>query len=412
MNLFRTIMPLALALAVLGPAVSSADRTEDRKRELQRIQREMERKKRDLRRAKSREQSVLTELESIDKAIQSRGTELTSEQRRLRDAESALSLIERDASVTEAEIARLQDAYGERLRALYKMGRSGYAVGVFTSSSMSDAVKREKYLEMIAARDREVITAYRKALDELGQRQADARDRKEEISRRRRTITSRQEDLEQERRKKEALLSSVRKEKGLYEQVLEELEESSDSLWKQIRREEEEKRREEERRRAAAARAAQTPSAAKPAAPAPASAVTTAGRGRLPWPLNGRVVTRFGRQKHQQFGTVVFRQGIEIEAREGDPVRAVTGGRAAFAGWYKGYGKLLILDHGGGIYSLYGYLSRLDVAKNDTVAARQVIGLAGDTGSPQGSRLYFEVRRGGEAEDPLAWLAPRQTGQR
>jgi septal ring factor EnvC (AmiA/AmiB activator) len=74
--------------------------------------------------------------------------------------------------------------------------------------------------------------------------------------------------------------------------------------------------------------------------------------------------------------------------------------------------KLLILDHGANFYTLYGYLSRLDVPKGASVAAGQVIGLAGETGSLKGAKLYFEIRRLGETEDPLAWLAPDRTARR
>jgi septal ring factor EnvC (AmiA/AmiB activator) len=112
-------------------------------------------------------------------------------------------------------------------------------------------------------------------------------------------------------------------------------------------------------------------------------------------------------QRHPQFGTMVFRRGIEIEVREGASVRAVSDGQVAYADWYKGYGKLVIIEHGPGFYTLYGNLSRLDLNKGDRVVKGQVIGLAGDTGSLKGTKLYFEIRQNGEAQDPLTWLARR-----
>jgi septal ring factor EnvC (AmiA/AmiB activator) len=119
------------------------------------------------------------------------------------------------------------------------------------------------------------------------------------------------------------------------------------------------------------------------------------------------VLTRFGMQRHPQFKTMVFRRGIEIAVREGEPVRAVSDGQVAYADWYKGYGKLVIIEHGPGFYSLYGNLSRLDLNKGDPVSRGQVLGLAGETGSLKGAKLYFEIRRNGEAQDPLVWLAKR-----
>ena len=93
------------------------------------------------------------------------------------------------------------------------------------------------------------------------------------------------------------------------------------------------------------------------------------------------MLTRFGMQRHPQFGTMVFRRGIEIAAHDGDEVRAVSDGQVAYADWYKGYGKLIILDHGNGFYTLYGNLSRLDLNKGDRVAKGQVIGLAATRGA-------------------------------
>lgn len=382
---------LVLCLGPLAPLVDGADGTADRKKELQRIKREMEEKKQKIRKAGRRERSVLDEIERIDRAVQAKDAELSREQRRLGEAEATLAGVEQDAGAVQQDLSRLKRSYRDRVRALYKMGRSGYAVGLFSSESMDAAVKRMKYLEIVAARDRELIADYGIALESLSRKQAEIAGRKEEIARRRREIRTRQDGLAAERRKKAAILSSVRKQKELSEQLLEELEESSGNLWALIK--EEEKRRTE--RALPAQRGAGTPSA------------SLSGRGRLPWPVNGTVVTPYGRQRHPQFGTMVFRRGIEIEVREGEPVRAVGSGHAAFADWYKGYGKLLIVEHSGGFYSLYGYLSRVDVKKGDAVALGQVVGLAGDTGSLKGPKLYFEIRRHGEAEDPLAWLAKR-----
>jgi septal ring factor EnvC (AmiA/AmiB activator) len=129
------------------------------------------------------------------------------------------------------------------------------------------------------------------------------------------------------------------------------------------------------------------------------------GRSRLPWPIEGQVLTRFGLQRHPQFGTTIYRRGIEIQAREGESVKAVRDGQVVFADWYKGHGKLVILDHGNGMYTLYGNLSQLDLKQDSRVSKGQVLGLAGETGSLKGAKLYFEIRQNGEALDPLAWLA-------
>ena len=130
-------------------------------------------------------------------------------------------------------------------------------------------------------------------------------------------------------------------------------------------------------------------------------------RGRLPWPAEGNVVTGFGRQRHPIYDTYTVSRGIEVGAPAGDPVTAVHAGRIAFADWYSGYGLLVIIDHGGNYFTLYGHLSQVTVSVNDGIAAGQLIGKVGETGSLTGANLYFEVREGADALDPTAWLERR-----
>ena len=382
------MLGVMFALCTTGP-VAQGDDGADGKTELQRIKQEMSEKKRKLKKADRKERSILSELEKIDRDIQTGSAELADQRKKLAEAESALHDGEVKNAAINQELAALKLQYGQRLRALYKMERSGYAAAMIVSDSPGSAIKRIKYLGVIAGRDRTLISEYGSALERLAVQQAETAQKKQDIVARKRSVESMRTELEAKKQQKSTVLGGVRREKGLYEQTLRELEESSVSLWAMIRKDEQE-------------RAAQ-------AALAPAGTMHTPGvdRNRLSWPLEGQVLTRFGSQHHPQFGTMVFRRGIEIEAREGAQVRAVEGGQVAYADWYKGYGKLVILDHGNGFFTLYGNLSQLDVVREARVAKGQIVGLAGETGSMKGSKLYFEIRRNGEAQDPLAWLAKK-----
>jgi len=374
----------------LGTSAYSADDAAGKKKELQRIKREMKEKQQKIKRADLKERSILSELDKIDRDIHAGSTELAGQQNRLREAEASLREIEKINAKISYDLVALKKIYAYRVRALYKMSRSGYASAVLTSDGVGEAVKRIKYLGMIAERDRTVITEYGSALGRLAVREAEIVEKKDDILRRKRAVEIKKAELETRKRRKAEILGSVRGEKSLYEQALRELEESSVSLWAMIKKAEREKK--------------VVTAAAVPRRPA---ATTVPEKSRLPWPVEGQVLTRFGIQRHPQFGTTVFRRGIEIEAHDGESVRAVSDGQVAYADWYKGYGELVILEHGNGLYTLYGNLSRLELKKGDWVTRGKVIGLAGDTGSLKGSKLYFEIRKNGEAQDPLAWLAKR-----
>jgi septal ring factor EnvC (AmiA/AmiB activator) len=119
--------------------------------------------------------------------------------------------------------------------------------------------------------------------------------------------------------------------------------------------------------------------------------------------LRGTIIRRFGRQPSSRFGTAIVRNGMEIGVKEGQAVRAVHEGTVAFADQFAGYGNLIILDHGGRSYSLYGYLGALDVTRGQRLDAQAVVGTSGS--NPSGNpALYFELRVDGTAVDPLQWL--------
>jgi septal ring factor EnvC (AmiA/AmiB activator) len=379
-----------LALFVAGAGGVRAGDSEEKKQELQRIKKEMEDKKLKLQRADKRERSILSELERIDREINAGSVELADHRRKLREAEAALEEIEKTNTVTAQEMERLKQTYAARLRALYKLSRTGgFALAILSSDSFTTAYRRVRYLGIIAERDQRTIREYGVALELLASRERETRERTAEILSRRDSVEKKRLSLEARRRKKGEILGSVKQEKVVYEATLKDLEESSANLWAMIRLTEQEHK-----------------------APKKAAREAAIDRNRLPWPVNGKVLTPFGSQKHPQFGTMVFRRGIDISARIGDEVKAVAGGEVVKADWFKGYGKLVIIDHKDGMYTLYGNLSQVEVNNGDRVERGQVIGFAGDTGSFKGVKLYFEVRRNGEAEDPLLWLAPKQSAHR
>ena len=128
--------------------------------------------------------------------------------------------------------------------------------------------------------------------------------------------------------------------------------------------------------------------------------VTDKRRGVLPWPVQGQVVTRFGTVVDPKYGTVTKSTGIDIATREGSPVTAVDSGKVSFADIFMGYGRMVILDHGKRVHSIYSRLSEVQVKVGGKVPKGGVIALSGDT-------LHFEFRVGGKSVDPMEWLVPR-----
>ncbi len=127
-------------------------------------------------------------------------------------------------------------------------------------------------------------------------------------------------------------------------------------------------------------------------------------RGTLPWPASGKVLQGFGPRRHPRFGTLVPHNGIAIAAPAGADVRAIADGKVVFADWFQGYGRTVIIDHGAGFMTVQSHLSAVIVSVGQDITQGQLLGLVGDSGSLEGVRLYFEVRREGTPVDPQGWL--------
>jgi len=130
-------------------------------------------------------------------------------------------------------------------------------------------------------------------------------------------------------------------------------------------------------------------------------------KGDLPWPIDGEVSARFGRQTAGRFGTSIVRNGIEVSAAEGTVATAVHEGTVAFAAPFSGFGTLVILDHGGSAFTLYGHLQEAVVTAGTNVSRGAPLGRIGLAPSG-GAALYFELRIDGRPVDPIQWLSRRR----
>jgi septal ring factor EnvC (AmiA/AmiB activator) len=137
-------------------------------------------------------------------------------------------------------------------------------------------------------------------------------------------------------------------------------------------------------------------------------AVLDLPRHSLPWPAEGRVVSGFGREKDPELGTWIVRQGLTLQTKPAAPVMPLAAGRVIFAGPFRSYGRVVILDHGRGFFTVYGGLGEILKDKGSDARAGEAIARMGEAKEGSGGRLYLEIRRGTEALDPAAWLEKKQ----
>jgi septal ring factor EnvC (AmiA/AmiB activator) len=391
-----TLAALA-ALLTSAPALAASDRSDPlsekikkERKTLEKLKGEIKEKKQRSDEAQRKEASVLQGLEEADHRIKLRREDLARVNEKLREKDREIAETNVSLQRLRERIAQREGSIRSRLRVMYKEGPNGRLKLLLASSGYNDLQARLASLRWISRREFHLLEGHR--VDQARLESAEARllQVRGELKGYRREIATKLAAVREERAKKDRLLARVRSEKAMYVRAVEELEKSAQRVEGLLRDF-------EARRKAAAS-----------ARTAPVGEGLGRLKGRLGWPTEGDVVALFGRQKHPKFNTYVQRKGIEIRAGQGTVIRSVFDGVVAFADWMRGYGLLAIVDHGEGFFSLYAHASKLLVNVGDSVRGHQPIGEIGDTGLTGESTLYFELRQGGEAVDPLAWLARRR----
>ncbi len=391
------IVPLALVpLLVMAGSVAVAkdrdegitNRIEKQRKTLDKIKDEIQEKKKQAERAEKQRESVLQTIQDLDGRLVKSRQQYRDINRKLKQKDREIEELNTRIGELRSDITARKSSILDRLRVQYIQGRFGYLRTLFAAGTSAEFGRRFQYLSAVSRREYELLQEFRADLERLGELERGRMHARNDMLVFKETTEKRLEETRQIRRSKQEVLTRVVHEKEAHERALEELERSAgrvDSLLREL----------EAKRKAALARPKGRPGGAHPL------------KGVLPWPVNGQVVSGFGRQKHPTFDTYVEKKGIEIQAEEGSAIRAVMAGTVAYADWLKGYGLVVILDHLNGFFSLYAHASKLLARVGEEVKVGEVIGETGDTGMTGESTLYFELREGADPVDPLAWLVGR-----
>lgn len=354
-------------------------------KDLEGIKRKIESERQGINQVRKREGSVLQALGKVERDLERKTKELNTANSKLASILGAMQQKETEAQRLRISLDQRRDLLMKRAVALYRWHRGG---GPFVLLSgevpLGVLLQRQHYLEATVFFDRELVE---KLSDEVTYQENVKRElahQKEELSQQRRILAEVQDSVRKDGEKKKQLLASLRQEKEGRARALKELEQAALRLQKMI----------EEMSRRGVGKAPELP----------AGTGLDAMRGKLEWPVRGQVTGGFGKTKHPEFATDVFRKGIDIEAPIGEAIRAVEKGRVVFAERFSGYGRMVIIDHGERYFSVYAHLSEILKKTGDAVKRGETLGTVGDSDSLAGSRLYFEMRKDGKSIDPLPWF--------
>ena len=389
------------------------------------------------------------EKSGVQKDLQATETDIGKLEKQVEDLQQALKKTQGELERLDREKQKLQSARTEQqgliaqqARSAYKGGREEYLKLLLNQQNPEQFARTLTYYDYLSKARLEQLKAFNQTLRQLASVEQQTAAQQTELLAQQAELSSRRDALDVERSKRRAVLAKLngdlkdrdqklqsrQQDQAQLAQVLKTIEET---LARQAREAEEarqrallarqEAERAAERRRQQLAQAQAERNASgqapveetppqKPRAPlgpvvssdgANYGGAFSAARGKLPWPVNGRLLARFGEARGDDARAKW--DGVMISASPGTQVHAIHGGRVVFADWLRGAGLLVILDHGNGYLSLYGHNQSLLKHAGDIVKAGDVLSTVGDSGGQSSAGLYFAIRQQGRPADPAQW---------
>ena len=378
MALFRSrkiyaVLAIAMALFLcLDTGVASA-------KSLSQIKSEIKEKQAELDSGQEKEKDLSSKVNSLEEKI----NELQSS---IDENEAKLEQLKKDLKKAEEKVEKQNEDLSARLRNMYKNGSVGFVDVLFESSSFSEFLTNLDMVERIYQGDKDVLNELQKAYDE--------------IETKKKKVETLQAELKESKEVASAEVAEIKKEKEKIaasneqtEKMLDNLNDEADAITAKIQAE-------------AAARAKKSASSGSSGSSSSSSSGSSksSGGGRLGWPCSGTITSEQGWRIHPIFGYKKYHSGMDIGVAYGTPIKAAASGTVIQASWYGGYGYCVIIDHGGGLSTLYGHNSSLCVSYGQKVSRGQVIAKAGSTGYSTGPHCHFEVRVNGSVTNPRNYL--------
>ena len=342
--------------------------------------------------AESRERSASTRISSLDEEISLTAKLIRSLKSEEEKTRKRILQLKSDILKNENELESLRARYKKRVVNSYRKGRLTDLEKVFSSTTWRQAIYRTQYLKIISDIEKKLTNQIERLLIQISQQKLEleavlrnnlklVRDKQQQISSYRDMRIDREKELNRIRNDKKALSNYIEeKEAGIIQ---------LESIIKKVL--EDKARFERELRIRKQQEALKTKS-------------FKALKGQLPWPAEGRIIAKFGRQWNSKLKTTTENPGIDIKGQPGSPIRTVLGGVVTTITYIRGYGTTIIVDHGGGFYTVYSHVTNIQTVVDGQVRNGDIIAYMGDSGSINGSKLHFEIWGKGQKLDPEKWL--------
>jgi septal ring factor EnvC (AmiA/AmiB activator) len=340
---------------------------------------------------KRKENSVRSNIDNINHSISKKEQELRNYDHGIVKTQSEMQNLSQEISMLTGKLDARKKYLKERIRSLYKRQYGGDGLVLISASDYQDLTRKSKYISLLAFYDSKILNKYSDDLQNINakKRELDAMNNKLLASKN--SAIKKKKELQSDRNKKDQTLEKIKSIRIAKEKKIRELEESSRKVQQMIKRLNNKK--------------------------IPQSIIGkgfASLKGSLPWPVQGGALVQNDNQKESdQIVPVVREDGIKIEADADAKAQSVAGGRVVFANSFKGFGMLIIIDHGSGYHSLYGNLEDFSITAGDLLVEGMDVGTISKSKEADAPSLYFEIRHRGKPINPMNWLknqSPRHGG--
>ena len=365
---------LALVLVFNFTQVIATGNLDSLKKDQKNATEEMKKKKNEIKVIKEETKSVSREIEELDKKMDKATVDLTEVEKEIAAIEANIEKKTEELVQAEDNVNEMQDTFNTRLRVMYKTGNVGYLEILLASTDVKDFLSRQDMIKSIADHDKELIKYMKEQRDLIEITKMELETQKQAVEVSKSKLESRRRDLASATRAKESLIDRLMEDEKALEKEHDALNDYAKKIEADIMK----------------------------------LMVNTNPYtgGEMAWPVPGRtrISSPYGYRIHPIFKTKKLHTGIDIPAPTGTNIVAASDGTIIHSGTLGGYGKTIMIDHGGGIATLYGHNSSLTVGTGTYVSRGQVIAKAGSTGYSTGPHSHFEVRKNGAYVDPLPWV--------
>jgi murein hydrolase activator len=388
-----------LAVLLAFPVISQIPVDASPQEELRGVKKEIRDKQNLIKKTRKVEETISSELQEIVQSLNRKESELKQLDRDLLTAEGGIERTGREIEQVTVEAQQKQLQIERRLTSLYKAGELGMVRMFFSADSFPQMAENIRYMRSVLEQDKQIFSEYNKKIDELRQLKLRLEQDALRKERLKGNIALKKQEIEQQKLKKTSYLGKVRQDRQSHESSLKELQANAAKLQQMLTRLEALSRRKAAEKHDPTAKRKPLPELP----PVPDRGFASQ-KGRMKMPVKGEIIETFGKHKHPEFNSYTFSKGIVIASSAGTEIHAIYEGAVIFADYFKGYGNMIIIDHGGGYFSLYAYTSRILRKVGAEIKKGDVVAVVGDVDSVKGPALYFEIRHQGKPVDPGGWV--------